>query len=126
MDDDQKELLKISAEAAMKPFSELALNLFGPVTTELGKSWGEWAKRRSARAGMLDGFYRARVRDAGINPELVPDYIAIPLLEAAMLTDDEILQDTWANMMANAADPRQSRPVRALFPEMLRGLSALE
>jgi Abortive infection alpha len=54
----------------------------------------------------------------------VPLKIIHPLLEAASLEDTPDLQDIWASMMANAADPRDSSPVTASFPVILKELSS--
>jgi hypothetical protein len=43
------------------------------------------------------------VDEAGFNPCTVRDSVAVPLLQAALLEDEETLQDKWANLLANAA-----------------------
>jgi hypothetical protein len=54
----------------------------------------------------------------------VPLKIVHPLLEAASLEDTPDLQDIWASMMVNAADPSDSSPVNASFPLILKELSS--
>ncbi len=44
--------------------------------------------------------------DRGIGaPRPVPPKLAVPLLEAATIEDDEDLHDLWARLLANAMDP---------------------
>lgn len=97
MEDEGKELIKAGADAALRPFADLVTNLFGPSTTHIGLMWGdEWAYRRNTRREKLDEKYAKRVDHAGFKPRLVPDCIAVPLLEAALLSEEETLQDLWA------------------------------
>jgi hypothetical protein len=127
VDETEKELLKAGADAMFRPVADIATNLFGPSSRQIGLMWGdEWEHRRNARREKLDEKYAKRVRAAGFEPRLVPDYIAVPLLEASLLSEDEALQDLWANMMANAADPRNCNPVLAVFPAMLKAMSPRE
>jgi hypothetical protein len=62
--------------------------------------------------------------DAGVSPKEVPLKIIHPALEAASLEDDLDLQGAWSNLLANAADPRKLVPVSAVFPIILKELSA--
>ena len=44
--------------------------------------------------------------DRGVDaPKSVPPKLAVPLLEAATIEDDEGLHDLWARLLANAMDP---------------------
>jgi hypothetical protein len=42
------------------------------------------------------------------------------VLEGGSLQEDAELQDKWANLLANAADPRQGVPVSPVFAEVLK------
>lgn len=63
---------------------------------------------------------------AGIEPVEIPDKIAYPLVLSAALEDDPTLQEKWAALLANAADPLKSDWVRLLYVEILKQLSPLE
>jgi hypothetical protein len=52
----------------------------------------------------------------------IPDYIALPLIEAATLVDDEGLQEKWAALLANAAHPQFSPSMSPQFPKILANL----
>jgi hypothetical protein len=56
----------------------------------------------------------------------VPLSIIHPALEAASLEEDDDLQDTWANLLANAADVRQPDVMSPSFPLILKELGARE
>jgi Abortive infection alpha len=45
------------------------------------------------------------------------------MIEGASLEEDPNLQDKWANLMANAADPRRKYDISPLFQTILRELS---
>src|SRR5580658_73432 len=57
-------------------------------------------------------------------PIAVPDYIAVPLLEAATLVEDEDLRERWwASLLANAANPESNPKVESAFITILSSLS---
>ncbi len=49
-----------------------------------------------------------------------------PALEGASLQEDPYLQNTWANLLANAADPRRITSVEPAFVGILKELSSRE
>src|SRR5580658_6894241 len=49
-----------------------------------------------------------------------------PILEGASLQEDSYMQDTWANLLANASDPRKLNEVPPSFPAMLKELGPRE
>jgi hypothetical protein len=126
MDDDAKELMKVGAEAAMKPFASLMDKLFGGVAEQIGGSWEDRAKMRRA-VNFLKGMKKlhATIETLHIPAQPIADNIWIPAVEAMSLTSDETLQIGWANLLANAADPIGA-PVRAIFTSFLRDLGTRE
>lgn len=127
MNDDEKELLKVGAETAMKPFADLINKLFGGPVEQIGGMWtdGLVARRQIRQIKLMQKVQRA-IEEAGFEPSMVRDKVGVNLLQAALLEDDETMQDTWANMLANESDPRQQNPVEAVFPAVLRDLSPRE
>jgi len=127
MTDDEQQLVKASAEAALKPFADLCQKLFGGAAEEIGGIWQDSLKvRRFGRQIKLLRRVQELLQHAGIDPQRVKDTISIPLLNAATLEDDECLQDKWACLLANAANPAASPPISAQFPKILANLSARE
>ncbi len=121
MTDEEKELAKVGAEAAFAPFAKLVERLFGGAVDQIGGSWEDRLKvRRAIRRMGLFKRLAAAIDDAGFEPRLIEDSIWIPALLEALLQDDEILQTTWANLLANAADPRGQRRISGSFVNMLK------
>jgi hypothetical protein len=67
---------------------------------------------------------KERLAQSGVSPKEVPLNIIHPALEAASLEENVDLQARWANLLANAADPRQERPVSPTFSGILKDLNA--
>ena len=55
MDEDQKELLKVGAEAAMKPFEGLIEKLFGGPVEQIGGMWTDALIARRQRKHHPEG-----------------------------------------------------------------------
>jgi hypothetical protein len=120
MDDDQKELLKISADAALKPFADLMQQLFGGPLGEIGGMWQDSLKvRREIRKIDLLKKVQKKLDEAAVEPRSIPDRIWLPVMQAALMEDDDTLQDKWASLLANAADPRDTTPVLPSFAAIL-------
>lgn len=127
MNDDEKELLKVGAETAMKPFADLISRLFGGAVEQYGGMWTDGlVARRKIRQIKLMGKLKHAIDAAGFEPGAIRDNIWVPAIQAALLEDDETLQDAWAALLANAADPRRHVPVTSVFPTILKDLSSRE
>lgn len=64
------------------------------------------------------------ITESRLNVGKVPLKILSPLLENASLEEDEVLQDKWAKMLANAATSKIS--IKPVYVEILKELSPLE
>jgi hypothetical protein len=127
MDDDQKEVLKAGAEAAIRPFANLIEKLFGGPVEQIGGTWEDrLAVRRQIRRIGLYRKLQAAIDEAGFQPEQIPDKIWIPALQEASLQDDETIQGKWANLLANASDPRRDKLISPSFLSILKDLTARE
>jgi hypothetical protein len=105
VNEDEKELLKAGADAAMRPFANLIERLFGGPLDQVGGMWEDRLKvRRQIRQFRLMQKLQAAIDEAGMDAQPIPDSIWIPVLQEASLQDDESLQSAWANLLANAAD----------------------
>lgn len=57
----------------------------------------------------------------------VPPSIGVPLLQSALLEEDEALQDLWAHLLVNALDPSfDIGNIRCAFIDVIKGLSPLD
>jgi hypothetical protein len=102
---DEKDLVKIGADAAMKPFASLIEKLFGGPVEEIGGMWQDSLKvRRLKRQVKLLEKVERIIVEARSEPHRIPDNISIPLLTAATLEDDDTMQERWATLLAAVAN----------------------
>jgi hypothetical protein len=68
------------------------------------------------------------LRDAGLNApsRAVPLKVAIPLLQAATIEEDDSLQDRWAALLVNAANADSGVEVHRSFVEILGQITSFE
>jgi hypothetical protein len=92
----------------------------------LGTILGNFGKRRFDNIEAVGNKAHLTLLNIGVTPGEVPLNVLHPLLDAASVQEDPTLQDTWANLLANAADPRQINRVSASFPGILKELSGRE
>lgn len=120
---DEKDLLKVGAEAAFKPFANLIERLFGGAVDQIGGGWEDTLKtRRQIRRLKLLEKLKGFIDEVGFEPQPIPDKIWLPALQAALNEDDDELQARWAALLANAAAPGAAIPPS--FVEILRQLSS--
>ncbi len=77
----------------------------------IGTILGDIADRRRRNAESVSSKAYLTLLNVGFVPAAVPLKILQPALEAASLEEDESMQDIWANLLANAADPREENRV---------------
>lgn len=89
----------------------------------LGIKVKEWRYKR-----IVDTILKARqyLHDKGVDPRIVPLKVLHPLLESASLEDDENMQEKWAALLANAADPKKSNDIHLSYIEILKQLSPIQ
>jgi hypothetical protein len=125
MMNDAADLVKAGVEAAMKPVSEVIEKIAGPAAEELGLTIQDTVKVfRLKRQIRLWNKVKQICQEANIEPSRMPLKLVAPIIENASLEEEDDLQDVWANMLANAANPREENPVAPSFPAILKELSA--
>jgi hypothetical protein len=80
-------------------------------------------KRRHANLIKITVEAKRNLQAAGVSPKEVPLSIIHPALEAASLEENPDLQTAWANLLANAADPRHTGNVPPTFVAILKELT---
>lgn len=115
---------KAVASEAFRPFADLIAKIFGPTAEAIGLGLGaafrSWSIKRQVRFWKKTQEYLA---EAGVEPLSVPPKILLPIIQNASIEDDDSLQDRWAALLANAANPNQNPPIMATYADILRRLS---
>jgi hypothetical protein len=109
---------------AAKQAQEFIAAVSGHPGESIGTILGTITKRRLDNAEAVGNQAYLTLLNIGIEPEAVPLSVLVPALEGASLQEEPPMQEMWANLLANAADPRKIAPVAATFPAILRELSA--
>jgi len=122
-DDPIKGSVKGAIEAIYKPIESIVKTLAGPAAEEIGLSLRDsvqaWRLKRQIR---LFEQVKHICEIAGIKPQAVKMPLLFEIMEKGSLEEDDELQDIWANMLANAADPKRTSLVTTAFPEILKQL----
>src|SRR6476620_9323347 len=98
--------VKEAIEALYRPIESIVKTLAGPAAEEIGLSFRDsvqvWRLKRQARL-----FERVQeiCAEAGIEPHAVKLSFLFDVVDKGSLEEDDVLQDHWANLLANAADP---------------------
>jgi hypothetical protein len=114
---DEKELVTIGMEVALKPITDIA-------SDALGVAGGAWLHeqhirvRRRLKARTAELFNERKV-DAPIEPS---PSIIIPLLSHAQEETRDELLDLWARLLAAAMDPKRSFDYRRDYVDIVRRL----
>lgn len=89
----------------------------------LGVKVKQWRYKR-----IVDTILKARqyLHDKGVDPRSVPLKILHPLLDSASLEDNGNMQEKWAALLANAADPKKSDDIHTSYIEILKQLTPIE
>lgn len=131
-------LIKPAAEAtkavaemsgkAIDAASDFAKIFKGPVAELIGcledkLKYLRW-ERRKAFIAKSESYMRSKGFSAPTRALPLP--FSVPLLTAAMLEEDDELQEIWARLLVNAGDASTEMDLRTAYVEMLRGMSAFD
>ncbi|WP_293691587.1 MULTISPECIES: Abi-alpha family protein [unclassified Spirosoma] len=101
---------------------ELMKTLFGPATKELGELFAD--KMRYRRLKNQINIFNKTVQlleQNNLKPKELKIKTLVLLLEECSLEEDELLQEKWANLLANIA----TSPENGLKPRLVKTLSSL-
>lgn len=126
---DEKDLVRAAAEGVAKGVTDSALEPFKDLTgsfcSNLGEGFGALGLTFRIKMGIVAmKWARRMLKDAGIEPNDIPPKLFLPLLEGASLEDDADLQERWAALIANAANPYSEARVLPIFAQILKQLSS--
>jgi hypothetical protein len=116
-----------AVEGAMKPFTDLLQALLGPGAEEAGLLFKDYVTvfRIEKQVQLLNRLRKVLDR-AGFRPSRVPMKLLGPIFDAATLEESSELQEIWANMLANAANPEDPNGVPPSFPGILKEMRSSE
>jgi predicted transcriptional regulator len=110
---------------ALEPVGGLLKRIAGPLADEIGESLALAARPyRILRSVKMLHKTQRMLEDAGVNPQVVPPRLFLPMLEAASIENDEDLHTRWAALLANAASAPDS--VHPSYIEVLKQLTPVE
>jgi hypothetical protein len=126
---DDAEIVKAGAqgivEGVMKPFSSLIEAVFGPAAEEAGLMLQDHVKSyRLLRQVRLWQRTQEKLKRLGVKPKQVPLKLLGAIIDNASVEDQDDLQDIWANLLTNAADPQERNTVVPSFPAILKELTS--
>ena len=121
--DEEKQLLKVTAEAALKPFGNLLERLFGGAVDQIGGEWEDRLKaRRLLRRAKVLAKLKQQLDDAGFEAQQISERVWVPALQAVSLEDDDTLQDYVSALhlpeLATLINAGGWRHVRVTVPEV--------
>jgi hypothetical protein len=87
---------------------------------------GDVFYRRRQNAETVTGNAYLTLLNIGVTPGQIPLKVLQTGLEGASLEEEPSMQEVWANMLANAADPRPPGFVEPSFPTILKDLTSRE
>ncbi|WP_263352064.1 DUF4393 domain-containing protein [Acidicapsa acidisoli] len=117
-----------TTDTALKLAERFSLFFRGTLDTA-GKMIENEVKFIAARRGLRLSDKWERLMDArGLSAPTrpIPPNFALPLLTAAVLEEDDELQDTWTRLLVNAGDAATEMELRSAYVEILRGMSAFD
>jgi hypothetical protein len=127
MEDPTNAAVKATIEAALKPIEDIVKTIAGPAADELGLVLRDKVREyRFKRQIRFFTKFKQLCTDAGIKPKAVNIPLLMDILERASMEPDDDLQDLWANLLANAADPNYNGLITVTFPDILKHLSKEE
>lgn len=114
-------MLASTGEGVVLPFFN---KLLGPGAEELGLVIAERARiYRLKNTFYLFKKAQELAQEAGFEPKQVNLKTLLPLIEGASLEDDVDLATKWASLLANAADPTESKTIKPIYSDILRQLT---
>jgi hypothetical protein len=127
MEDPTNSAVKATIEALYKPIEGIVKTIAGPAAAELGLALQDKVKEyRFKRQVRFFTTVKQLCADAGIKPKAVNLPLLMDILDRASMEPDDELQDLWAHLLANAADPEYNGLITTAFPNILKQLSKNE
>lgn len=123
---DEDKVVKAGLEVVFRPVADLIQKIAGPAAEEFGLTLKDHVRLvRLKRQVRLWQRAKEFLEQAGIDPKRVPLKLLGPIIESGSLEEDDLLQDKWAALLANAAAGHEDE-IHPSFVQVLKQVSALE
>ncbi len=102
--------------------------VFGPGAKEAGGLLGDWLRHKRENLEAIRRRVDAKLNNRGgqAQHQHIPVKHGVPMLQAAALEDDPLLQDMWAGLIANSLDPSKRFVPRKLYTQVLSEMEPLD
>jgi hypothetical protein len=117
--------LQATGEVA-KQLQDFTAAVLGQPNKTVGTILGEWVNQRWKNIKAVTDKADLIILDIGFTPQLVALNVVQPIMEAASLQDSPDIQQIYANLLANAADPRNTTPMPQIFVTILKDFGSTE
>ncbi|MGC2742830.1 MAG: Abi-alpha family protein [Candidatus Angelobacter sp.] len=126
-DDPTKSAAKGAIEAIYKPIESIVKTLAGPAAEEIGLTFRDSVKvLRFKRQARLFKRVEEICAETAIKPQAVKLSLLFDIVDKASLEEDDDLQELWAQLLANAANPKHDALISTAFPDILKQISKEE
>jgi hypothetical protein len=120
--------LEIAAAVEVgKQVAKQAQEFLAAVSGHPGESFGTMlgtlVRRRMENVEKTTAKSHFILLNLGLTPNEIPLHVLQPALEGASLQEEPSMQDIWANLIANAADPRKRQTILPTFVAILKELT---
>ena len=117
-------LSKSGIPAAVEVAKDFLNKIAGPAASELGEHFADKVRFWRFKNQLTILGKAQRMLDEGrITPSQIPLKTLLPAMEHSSLEENETLQEKWAALLANAANPASEIEVNPGFVETLKQLS---
>jgi hypothetical protein len=100
-----------------------------PSQYDLESAWRDRVRVwRDKNAYLFQDKYEQFVRDRGLEGKTAPALLALafPILENAVVEEDEPLRDLWANLLVTVTDPARQAEVKRAFIHVIKQLDCVD
>ncbi len=117
-----------ASDTALKVAGKFGSYFDGPLRTVVKMMDRELQLIAAKRGLRLSDKWSALLEARGLTMPTrhIPPNFVVPVLAAAVLEEDDALQDAWARMLVNAGDASTEMELRTAYVDILRGMSAFD
>ena len=120
------EVGNITVDAVIKIASFIDDTFGNFVSKSFGIIGDKLAYYRLSKAIELQETVDQKLNARGVKERYVPLTFGLPIIEKATIEEEPLLQDKWANLLANARDATFNKPIRRNFTSILADMEPID